>query len=166
MPKAAVLTRSRHLLVVHFALLAPLCGMAACREVSAIDGATRDPVDGGTVLFRDPSQPIAARVRDLLSRMTLAEKAAQLSCEHTPLPIHRSCHSSSCSLRSGSNCPVTSTRHPLRLFACAADGGNTVCDEDTAKKYPNGVGGVGARVSIAMPPVHCSAATCKRVTKK
>lgn len=29
-------------------------------------------------LYRDPSQPIEVRVRDLLSRMTLEEKAAQL----------------------------------------------------------------------------------------
>ena len=32
-------------------------------------------------VYRDPSQPIPARVADLLSKMTLAEKAAQLGCE-------------------------------------------------------------------------------------
>jgi hypothetical protein len=32
-------------------------------------------------VYRDPTQPIPARVADLLSRMTLAEKAAQLGCE-------------------------------------------------------------------------------------
>ena len=31
-------------------------------------------------IYRDPSQPIAARVEDLLAQMTLEEKAAQLSC--------------------------------------------------------------------------------------
>lgn len=32
-------------------------------------------------LYKDPAQPIPARVADLLKRMTLAEKAAQLGCE-------------------------------------------------------------------------------------
>jgi beta-glucosidase len=32
-------------------------------------------------VYRDPTQPIPARVADLLSRMTLEEKAAQLGCE-------------------------------------------------------------------------------------
>ena len=32
-------------------------------------------------LYKDPTQPIPARVADLLKRMTLAEKAAQLGCK-------------------------------------------------------------------------------------
>ncbi|MDA8348985.1 MAG: beta-glucosidase, partial [Pseudomonadota bacterium] len=33
----------------------------------------------GTPLYKDPHAPVAARVKDLLRRMTLAEKIAQIS---------------------------------------------------------------------------------------
>ena len=40
-------------------------------------------------LFKDPTQPIAERVEDLLSRMTLEEKAAQL-CGDLPAGFMKS----------------------------------------------------------------------------
>lgn len=67
-------------------LLLPLC---ACVSAGATSGTTRagSVGDGNTVaagkvgpaLYRDASQPVALRVEDLMSRMTLHEKAAQLS---------------------------------------------------------------------------------------
>lgn len=39
-----------------------------------------------TNLWRDPSQPIAARVENLVAQMTLAEKVSQLSCECRAIP--------------------------------------------------------------------------------
>src|ERR1035438_7422571 len=43
------------------------------------------PVVEGPVLWKDPAQPFEMRVKDLMSRMSLAEKAAQMhrSEEHT-----------------------------------------------------------------------------------
>ena len=49
-----------HLLLLHCASASPLA---------------RPPADA---LYRDPTQPVNARVADLLSRMTLAEKVNQL----------------------------------------------------------------------------------------
>jgi beta-glucosidase len=42
--------------------------------------------DGRTPLFRDPSQPIEKRVNDLVGRLTLEEKAAQLNHLNTGIP--------------------------------------------------------------------------------
>ncbi len=40
--------------------------------------ASKPPVVNGPVIWKDPSQPIDARVHDLISRMSLAEKVAQI----------------------------------------------------------------------------------------
>lgn len=40
--------------------------------------ANKPPVVNGPAIWKDPSQPIDARVRDLISRMSLAEKVAQI----------------------------------------------------------------------------------------
>ncbi|MGH7940124.1 MAG: glycoside hydrolase family 3 C-terminal domain-containing protein [Limisphaerales bacterium] len=40
----------------------------------------------GPALWRDPAQPLDARVRDLISRMSLAEKASQLMADAPALP--------------------------------------------------------------------------------
>lgn len=45
----------------------------------------------GLAAYKDPSQPIATRVEDLLGRMTLAEKAAQLGCENPLILVFRVC---------------------------------------------------------------------------
>src|SRR5512143_2343024 len=50
------------------------------RSTSAVDGADPRARDDMSEAYQDPSQPLDARVRDLLDRMTLAEKSAQLGC--------------------------------------------------------------------------------------
>lgn len=44
------------------------------------------PVVSGPVIWKDPSKPLDARVRDLVSRMSLAEKASQLLADAAALP--------------------------------------------------------------------------------
>jgi beta-glucosidase len=56
-------------LLVALALTAPLAGAATPKAKTA---AAQRP------LYKDPRQPVAARVEDLLKRMTLAEKVAQM----------------------------------------------------------------------------------------
>jgi beta-xylosidase len=51
---------------------------AAPASLPATRPAADEPVSGGTQPWRDPARPAAERVADLLSRMTLAEKVAQL----------------------------------------------------------------------------------------
>ncbi|MRV73841.1 beta-glucosidase [Duganella sp. FT92W] len=51
-----------------------LAGMAALPASSVLAAAATRP------LYKDASAPVAARVKDLLSRMTLEEKAAQMLC--------------------------------------------------------------------------------------
>ena len=51
--------------------LGALCGSAVAQEPQ---------------VFRDPSQPIEARVRDLIGRLTLEEKAQQLNHLNKGLP--------------------------------------------------------------------------------
>lgn len=58
------------------ASLAALSAAALPALVQAADKAPKTA--GGKPLYKDPAQPIDARVQDLLSRMTLEEKAAQL----------------------------------------------------------------------------------------
>ena len=53
------------------------CALALLVGVHAVTASTDTMA---MALYKDPSQPIPARVADLLSRMTLAEKTAQLSC--------------------------------------------------------------------------------------
>jgi beta-xylosidase len=48
------------------------------RAVTPLDGAAGSVVIGHSQTWRDPSAPVAERVSDLLARMTLAEKLAQL----------------------------------------------------------------------------------------
>ena len=64
---------------------------AATIDAVAIIGA-QDPAAlkvpdvSGPILWKDPSQPLAARVKDLISRMSLAEKASQLMADAPALP--------------------------------------------------------------------------------
>lgn len=58
------------------ASLAALSAAALPALAQAADKAPK--ASGGKPLYKDPAQPIDARVQDLLSRMTLEEKAAQL----------------------------------------------------------------------------------------
>ena len=58
------------------ASLAALSAAAMPALARAADKAAKSA--GGKPLYKDPAQPIDARVQDLLSRMTLEEKAAQL----------------------------------------------------------------------------------------
>ncbi len=44
------------------------------------------PTAAGAEIWKDPSQPVEARVRDLVSRMTLEEKVSQLSCDCAAIP--------------------------------------------------------------------------------
>lgn len=44
------------------------------------------PVVDGPEIWKDPSQPVDARVRDLVSRMSLAEKTSQLMADAPPIP--------------------------------------------------------------------------------
>ncbi len=51
-------------------------GVAALHSPAAVAAATTD----GRPLYKDPAAPIPARVKDLLGRMTLEEKVAQMRC--------------------------------------------------------------------------------------
>lgn len=48
--------------------------------------AMRIPVVSAPEIWKDPSQPVAVRVRDLLGRMSLAEKASQLRADAVAIP--------------------------------------------------------------------------------
>src|SRR5271165_5874099 len=54
-------------------ILAMMTAMAMCQATGTLTTAS-----GGTPPYKDPSLPIADRVKDLLSRMTLEEKVEQL----------------------------------------------------------------------------------------
>src|SRR5690348_3933649 len=56
--------------------LAAFAATAAVAGISSVSDAK--PADAARPLYKDPSQPVERRVEDLLSRMTLGEKAAQL----------------------------------------------------------------------------------------
>jgi beta-glucosidase len=58
---------------------ASIVSMNATDLINAEDAAALvPPVVEGPVLWKDPAQPLEARVKDLVSRMSLAEKAAQM----------------------------------------------------------------------------------------
>ncbi len=63
------------LLLLSFLLSA--CGEAALTPVPATQAETGE--DLGPVIYTDPSQPVEARVEDLLKRMTLEEKIGQMT---------------------------------------------------------------------------------------
>jgi beta-glucosidase len=59
----------------------------AVEIIGSVDpDATNVPDVSGPVIWKDPSQPVDARVQDLVSRMTLAEKASQLMADAPPIP--------------------------------------------------------------------------------
>ncbi len=59
----------------------------AIQTIAANDPAAMQiPVVTGPELWKDPSQPIEARVHDLVSRMTLAEKVSQLPADACAIP--------------------------------------------------------------------------------
>jgi beta-glucosidase len=61
--------------------------LAALLAVSLLSARADSPdTHSAAPLWRDPSQPLAARVQDLVHRMTLAEKVSQLSCECPAIP--------------------------------------------------------------------------------
>ncbi len=56
-----------------------LVSLRAAELIGADDpAALQPPAVAGREIWKDPAQPIAARVRDLVSRLSLAEKAAQM----------------------------------------------------------------------------------------
>lgn len=58
---------------------ASLAALSAAALPSLAQAAGQAPkTSGGKPLYKDPTQPVDARIQDLLSRMTLEEKAAQL----------------------------------------------------------------------------------------
>lgn len=59
--------------------LIPLVGIVflCCRSFLAEVTAGND--HGGPIIYKDPNQPVEARVKDLMSRMTLAEKIGQMT---------------------------------------------------------------------------------------
>ncbi|MGH7978046.1 MAG: glycoside hydrolase family 3 C-terminal domain-containing protein [Limisphaerales bacterium] len=84
--------RSKSVSVVCFfiaCLLARVCAGApdAVAIIGAQDpAALKAPVVSGPELWKDPSQPLDARIRDLISRMSPAEKASQLMADAPALP--------------------------------------------------------------------------------
>lgn len=57
-----------------------MCSLVVWLVVSiALVYCWRTSADNGTVLYKDPNQPAAARVKDLLGRMTLEEKIGQMT---------------------------------------------------------------------------------------
>lgn len=75
------------LALVSSALPAPAQPVNAVRIIGAADpAALKVPEVPGPEIWRDPSQPTAARVADLLRRMSLAEKASQLMADAPAIP--------------------------------------------------------------------------------
>lgn len=65
-------------LLLLFSFIVSACGEAVTTPVPTV--ASDDPVvDLGPVIYTDPSQPVEARVEDLLKRMTLDEKIGQMT---------------------------------------------------------------------------------------
>ena len=60
------------LAAIGVAALVGVCGAAVAAQTVSSTRSTAAP------LYKDPSRPVEARVEDLLKRMTLEEKAAQL----------------------------------------------------------------------------------------
>ena len=75
------------------ALIAVICRPAASRadDMIAVIGtnapeAMKAPEVAGPEIWKDPAQPVEARVQDLISRMSLAEKASQLRADAVGIP--------------------------------------------------------------------------------
>ena len=83
---------SKRVVVAIFSLLCFLTHLCVgAPDAIAIIGAQESaalkvPDVAGPVLWKDPAQPLDARVRDLISRMSLAEKASQLMADAPALP--------------------------------------------------------------------------------
>ena len=61
--------------------LASVGGVAGLAAVPAVAAAAAKAVNkGGAPLYKQPGAPVDARVEDLLGRMTLDEKIAQMQC--------------------------------------------------------------------------------------
>jgi beta-glucosidase len=65
--------------------MAPVCAHAA-DSTNAEDAALKIPVVTGPAIWKDPSQPLSARVQDLVSRMSLEEKASQIQANPPAIP--------------------------------------------------------------------------------
>jgi len=63
-----------------------LAGFLASTLALSADEITRAPVVPGPEIWRDPSQPIDVRIGDLIRRMSLAEKIAQLQNDAPRIP--------------------------------------------------------------------------------
>lgn len=79
---------SKNLTAAFLVLLLSFYGVPAngADAGGAEDAADKIPVVNGPEIWKDPSQPIEARVRDLVSRMTLREKASEVCCEPVAIP--------------------------------------------------------------------------------
>jgi beta-glucosidase len=88
-------SRSRRSRISFWLLVAAAAAIPACRPGPASSSAPPPPTSANVTPggaqpgnYRDPAQPLAARVADLMAKMTLAEKVAQLNSanwEHTRL---------------------------------------------------------------------------------
>src|SRR5690348_13833076 len=67
-------------------LSAPLVSMLAADSTNAGDSAMTNLAATDAQTWKDPAQPTAARVRDLVSRLTLAEKASQILANPPAIP--------------------------------------------------------------------------------
>ena len=65
--------------------VAPVCTRAA-DLTNAENAALKIPVVTGPAIWKDPSQPLAARVQDLVSRLSLEEKASQILANPPAIP--------------------------------------------------------------------------------
>jgi len=54
--------------------------------LSAVCGCVAQSTPSGSPVYLDPAQPIGVRVADLISRMTLEEKASQLVNQSRAIP--------------------------------------------------------------------------------
>ena len=64
----------------------PLFRLRAADSTNADDAALKIPVVTGPEIWKDPSQPLDARVHDLVSRMSLEEKVSQILANPPAIP--------------------------------------------------------------------------------
>ncbi len=70
--------------ILSAALLGSLPSLRAAD--SADTNFSRIPTVSGPEIWKDPSQPVAARVQDLVRRLSLEEKVSQICCDTAPIP--------------------------------------------------------------------------------
>jgi beta-glucosidase len=101
-------------------MTAMLAALSTCvLSLHAQDSGT-EPAGNGAEIWRDPSQPIEARVRDLMGRMTVDEKVSQLSCNCPAIPrlgIKTYSHRNECLHGVMSRTSVTCFPEPIGMSA-------------------------------------------------